>query len=109
MFDLHLSSLSDFLSVGSIPLSPTKFSSHPTLAYTTSLGSASLTLWHQRLAHTSLPIVRKALVNSNNVFSDNKEPTILCLTYQVSKIHKLIYACRSQYVYVPLHVVHYVV
>ncbi|KAL3642739.1 hypothetical protein CASFOL_013554 [Castilleja foliolosa] len=57
----------------------------------------SLDVWHSRLGHAPLDIVKKALISCNLDFSDNKM-TVLCPSCMKSKSHKLPFAdSKSSY------------
>jgi hypothetical protein len=62
-------------------------------------------LWHQRLGHPSLSVVRQILVSSNlNVATDNQHP--VCDTCQQGKAHQLPFSLASHVASQPLQLVH---
>lgn len=50
-----------------------------------------LSVWHQRLGHSSLLVVKKALASSNISYKNNNEPYTLCSACCISKSYALPY------------------
>lgn len=67
----------------------------------------SISLWHQRLGHISLPIFKKALSTSKISYSDCKDPTELCIACSVGKNHQLPFPTSTSYVTQPLEKIHW--
>lgn len=59
------------------------------LVFSTSISQSILDLWYRRLAHASMPTIKKALVQSNIPFYSNSINNILCSAYEMNKSHKL--------------------
>lgn len=67
--------------------------------------ASNLAIWHNRLAHTSLPIVKKALNICNVSFNNNKTVNFQFNTCAFGKTYKLPFTPLSS-VYAPLNVIH---
>lgn len=67
--------------------------------------SSSLALWHQRLGHSSLDVVKVSLKSCNIPFQSINEAD-LCYSCCVSKFHRLPHSPSDSVLTAPLQVIH---
>lgn len=104
-FDMSFSKSLVSISSSSLqPVIPPKSTSYSELTTTTS--QPSLDLWYRQLAYATLLVVKKALAQSNILYSSNDIALSLCITCETNKNHKLLFTLKVTYVNVSLHVIH---
>lgn len=67
---------------------------------------SDLALWHQRLSHASLPMVKKALSSIKISYNHNKDNVTLCLACSIRKIHAPPYFPSTHHVAISYEIVH---
>lgn len=67
---------------------------------------SKLVVYHQRLGHTSLPIVKKALSSNSISYKQSKKIATLCVACNISKIHALSYFTSNYNFFMPLELLH---
>ena len=68
--------------------------------------ASSLALWHQRLGHTALNVVKLALSSCNLPFQSMNSDSTLCHPCCVAKAHRLPYNLSNSICTAPLQIIH---
>lgn len=66
----------------------------------------SIYVWHKRLAHASLPIVRKDPKSCDIQFHDNNTYVSICVACQMGKFYKMSFSQSKTIITQPFELVH---